>query len=61
MFQPVIEDDRCTNCRECAKVCPKDVLDTDEGDVRVMNPHFCTGCESCQAVCPVKAIEVHEV
>lgn len=62
MYIPVIRDDECTNCRACARICPKQVFtgERDE-DVSVSNPMACTGCESCTAVCPAKAITVKEV
>ncbi len=60
MFQPLIKDDKCTRCRECANICPKDVLEAENGDIRVADPRFCTGCEACEAVCPEHAIQVEE-
>jgi len=61
MFLPVIKDDECTNCLECAKICPKNVFDREQDEVTVSDPSLCTGCESCSAVCPQKAIRVEEI
>jgi DNA-directed RNA polymerase subunit D len=61
MYQPVIEEDKCSNCRECANICPKAVFSIDEDRVRVSDPYHCTGCDSCVAVCPLDAIEVREI
>jgi Pyruvate/2-oxoacid:ferredoxin oxidoreductase delta subunit len=61
MFLPVIEEQKCTNCKKCARICPKLVLESRDKDVAVSMPTFCTGCESCSAVCPHKAIQVREI
>jgi ferredoxin hydrogenase len=61
MFQPFIERDKCTCCRECANICPKDVIDAEDGEIRVTDPRFCTGCEACEAVCPENAVRVEEI
>jgi|GEM_PF-1157196 len=63
MFYPVIKEDECTNCRACARICPKNCFDDadDKPCARVSDPLLCTGCESCEAVCPMKAIKVREI
>ncbi len=61
MFIPVIKDDKCTNCKACARICPKLVFEDEEPEVCVSDPSHCTGCESCTAVCPHNAIKVEEV
>jgi NAD-dependent dihydropyrimidine dehydrogenase PreA subunit len=60
MFRPTIEEDRCTKCRECEKICPKKVFESDDSEVKVYDPIKCTGCESCVVVCPMKALKVEE-
>ncbi len=61
MFIPSINDDKCSNCKECSKICPKMVLESEKDCIKVNNPIFCTGCEACCAVCPNSAIKVEEV
>ena len=61
MFMPVIERDKCDNCRACAHICPKLVFEPDSEEVSVSNPVHCTGCESCSAVCKEDAITVKEI
>lgn len=61
MFMPVINEKDCSRCRECAKICPKAVFDSDEEQVTVSNPKYCTGCESCTAVCPNAALKIEEM
>jgi Pyruvate/2-oxoacid:ferredoxin oxidoreductase delta subunit len=61
MFLPVIKEDKCTGCRECARICPKMVLDVEDEEIKVSDAYYCTGCESCSVVCPHRAIEVKEI
>ena len=61
MFHPFIEKEKCTRCRECAKICPKDVLEAEDGEIMVSDPRSCTGCEACEAVCPERALRVEEI
>jgi len=61
MYLPVKKDEKCTCCRACARICPKNVFEEDDEELRVCNPLRCTGCESCSAVCPVEAIKVEEI
>jgi MinD superfamily P-loop ATPase len=61
MYVPVIEEAECTGCKECAKICPKMVFETEDSEIIIANPIYCTGCESCSAVCPTRAIEIQEV
>jgi Pyruvate/2-oxoacid:ferredoxin oxidoreductase delta subunit len=55
---PVIDYDRCQNCRQCQQFCLFGVYATDgEGKVRVVNPDHCkTGCPACARICPSAAI-----
>lgn len=61
MFIPKIIQDKCSRCRECAKICPKLVFATQDDDVTVEDPSQCTGCEACCAVCPNEAILVEDM
>jgi len=54
----VIDEEACTGCTKCKKVCP---VDTITGEVK--KPHTivqdkCTTCGVCVAACPVDAIKV---
>ena len=54
-YRPVIDAEKCTNCRRCIKQlgCPGLVLK----DGRVHIEHsLCTGCGLCAQVCPFQAI-----
>jgi len=55
---PVIDYDRCKNCRQCLQFCLFGVYAQDaEGKVRVVHPDHCkTGCPACARLCPEAAI-----
>ena len=55
---PVIDYDRCTNCRQCLSFCLFGVYGVSADDrVEVQNPDRCkTGCPACARVCPTLAI-----
>ena len=55
---PVIDSDRCQNCKQCLEFCLFGVYETDaEGKVRVVNPASCkTNCPACARICPAGAI-----
>jgi len=55
---PVIDYNRCRNCKQCMNFCLFGVYGlTPEGQVRVQNPAGCkTNCPACARVCPAQAI-----
>ncbi len=55
---PVIDHDRCKNCKQCLDFCLFGVYELDEQEqVRVTKPANCkTNCPACARVCPAKAI-----
>ena len=55
---PVIDYDRCTNCKQCLSFCPFGVYSLDEDDnVAVTEPENCkNNCPACARVCPSLAI-----
>lgn len=55
---PVIDRDRCVNCRQCLNFCLFGVYAADEdGCVRVVKPASCkTFCPACARICPSAAI-----
>jgi NAD-dependent dihydropyrimidine dehydrogenase PreA subunit len=57
-WYPVIDYDRCRNCRECLEFCLFGVYDTDDQDrVVAADPEACKpGCPACSRVCPAAAI-----
>jgi len=55
---PVIDYDRCKNCKQCLNFCLFGVYQlSEEGKVQVRNPAGCkTNCPACARMCPQKAI-----
>lgn len=57
-WNPVIDYDRCINCRQCASFCLFGVYQVNEKNrVEVINPANCkTNCPACGRICPEAAI-----
>lgn len=54
---PVIDEDRCINCKQCLNFCLFGVYSLVEGKVTVTDPKACkTNCPACAKVCPQTAI-----
>ncbi|MEI7733438.1 MAG: ferredoxin family protein [Verrucomicrobiota bacterium] len=55
---PVIDTERCVNCKQCLSFCLFGVYGLDEdGRVAVLNPQGCkTNCPACARICPEVAI-----
>ncbi|MBP7052049.1 MAG: ferredoxin family protein [Phycisphaerae bacterium] len=55
---PVIDYDRCVNCKQCMNFCLFGVYGlSEEGRVTVQKPSGCkTNCPACARMCPRKAI-----
>jgi len=48
----VFEVKVCTQCGECAAVCPTGAIKTDEHGVFYVDPNECDLCEACVSACP---------
>ncbi len=55
---PIIDYDRCTNCKQCLNFCLFNVYELDDTNkVSVSHPASCkTNCPACARVCPEQAI-----
>ena len=53
--RPVVLADRCTRCRACANVCPRDAISF--AKAAVIDYGRCIECFCCQEVCPSEAID----
>jgi len=55
---PVIDGDRCTNCKQCLSFCLFGVYELDAaGQVTPANPRNCkNNCPACARICPENAI-----
>ncbi len=54
----VIEDEPCTGCGKCIKVCPTDAITGELKKTHVLDQDKCTVCGSCVEICPTDAIKV---
>ncbi|MFP4001722.1 MAG: FAD-binding protein [Thermoplasmata archaeon] len=50
-----IDEELCTGCEKCVKVCPVDAIVMEEGVARLVGD--CISCGACITACPVDAIE----
>ena len=48
-----VDEDRCTDCAECVKACPRNVFAMEEGKLRVVDVNLCTICGECEKACPM--------
>jgi NAD-dependent dihydropyrimidine dehydrogenase PreA subunit len=57
-WYPVIDYDRCTNCKQCLQFCLFGTYETDADDrVTVAQPQNCkNNCPACARICPATAI-----
>ena len=62
--RPVIDNEKCTRCGTCVKICPvtPKAVDWHSGDhKKAPTYHYdnCIRCYCCQETCPAEAIQVH--
>ena len=56
-----VDEDKCTSCGICAKVCPYNAITVDKKNKRpaVVIEAACAGCGTCAAECPSDAIDMN--
>jgi 2-oxoacid:acceptor oxidoreductase delta subunit (pyruvate/2-ketoisovalerate family) len=54
-FRPIIDKDRCTDCKMCSFHCPDGAIDFNNIKVDL---DYCKGCGICARICPLKAIRI---
>jgi ferredoxin len=59
-FFPVVDQDLCTGCGECAEKCPVAAISLKD-DTANINRDQCLGCGFCATVCPVGSIALERV
>lgn len=56
-WYPIIDQNRCTNCGQCANFCLFGVYEMKDKKVHVVNPSGCkNNCPACARICPQTAI-----
>jgi Pyruvate/2-oxoacid:ferredoxin oxidoreductase delta subunit len=59
MYQPVIDQNRCTLCGECFDFdCPGISFKEIKGKISTINIDICIGCNFCVVNCPAHAIKI---
>lgn len=54
-----VNEDICTGCGKCLKVCPYQAINLDETrNIATIMEAKCNGCGSCAATCPVGAMQL---
>lgn len=54
-----IDQQICTRCNKCIKVCRFDAIHHN-GETFTVDPIECEGCGYCEKICPVQAIEMQD-
>ncbi len=49
----------CDQCGECAKVCPTEAIELEDGIYKI-NQDECTGCYECVEACPLSLIIINQ-
>jgi|Deesub1362A_J573_1020465.scaffolds.fasta_scaffold00098_74 DNA-directed RNA polymerase subunit D len=58
-YYPAIEvNGECEDCKKCADVCPVNILESEDGKIKVIDEMKCTLCKSCVEACEKKIIKV---
>ncbi len=61
MYLIAIDEEKCTVCGECVKICPNEIYKLENGRVIVANAKDCSNCQSCISMCEPQAITITEV
>ena len=61
VFQPIIDMDKCTGCKNCWIYCPETAIKWTDENRPEIEWRKCKGCGICVNECPVKAIEFERV
>ncbi len=61
VFQPVIDMDKCTGCKNCWIYCPETAIKWTDENRPEIEWRKCKGCGICVNECPVGAIEFKRV
>lgn len=55
-----IDENLCTGCRECSKVCPVDAIEGEKGEPQTINSDKCVVCGQCVQICKSYASVIDE-
>lgn len=56
----IIDEEKCTGCGACVRLCPQRILYIDENTnvCKVTDETLCDKLRGCEAVCPTAAIKI---
>jgi nitroreductase/NAD-dependent dihydropyrimidine dehydrogenase PreA subunit len=57
MIQFHVDEERCSQCGDCAEDCPAGVISMDDYP-KIINEEGCYRCQHCLAVCPTGAVSI---
>jgi Na+-translocating ferredoxin:NAD+ oxidoreductase subunit B len=56
-----VNEDTCTGCTRCFKVCPTDAIVGAPKQIHAVVADACIACEKCVGVCPTECLQMHPV
>ena len=59
-FFPILDEDSCTGCGECAEKCPVEAISLKD-DLASFNRDKCLGCGFCATLCPTESITLERI
>lgn len=54
----IVDKNCCVACGACAKVCPIQIINIEQGVFANINFEKCVGCGKCAKTCPASVIEI---
>ena len=54
----ILNQERCTGCGVCVRVCPQMILELVDGKMQVTDQSRCMGCFGCEDECAFDAVRV---
>ncbi len=53
-----INKDKCVRCKKCTGICPGNLIEFIDGEIKILYPNYCWGCTACLKACGFQAIEL---
>ncbi len=54
-----INEELCTACGRCVKMCPTQILYIEDGTCKVSDESKCDRARGCEYVCPTNALKIN--
>ena len=55
---PVVDEEKCNGCGNCAEICPSEVYQVKEDKSEAIRPEDCIECWACVTQCPMESIRL---